>query len=166
MNKFRLMTGAMLAALLALSPVVSYAESENASQVQGGNFGGLHESLDFSGVKVKRVVASATATLLATGEGFLDGICPFGGTLGQYSMAYDAVATDGPSIVEDAFAYSISPKVYTTNDSTSSAHGMVGCWYPPAPVKFLTGLYGKASNAGHSTLFLVHCSDGSNPCSL
>lgn len=174
MNKLKKLLGAGLAiGLLALSvlfPMKAAAEARNSHPASNV---GYHQRLDFYGLKAKRVVASATATALVVGPGFLDAICTFGGTLGKYSMAFDTIGgsgvgdnsgnTDFPS---SSHQYAISPKVYTTNDTTSSQHGQLGCWVPPAPIKFIAGLYGDADSAGHTTLYFVHCSDGDNPCEL
>lgn len=164
MNKLKQLCGvALVLAFAASLPLRSHAENANRAP-QDGSRGGLHENLKFQGRKTKRIVASASATLLVSGEGFLDAICAFGGTLGKYSMAYDTAA--GDFVADDTYTYAITPKVYTTNDSTSAQHGNVGCWEPRDPVKFTAGLYGKASNNGHATLYYVHCANGANPCSL
>ncbi len=153
--------------MVSVAAVAFLASSGYAAEVankfptsQGGQ---SHEMLQFMGLKVKRITASASATALVSGPGFLDAICPFGGTLGKYSMAYDTY-TNPTAVADDNYTLAISPKVYTTNDTTSAQHGQMGCWVPPAPIKFITGMYGKQDSAGHSTQYFVHCSDGSNPC--
>lgn len=164
--KLKQLEGLMLAlifgAVLAFMPSFSHAaEAANASP-QPLNRAGIVEMLQYQGIKVKRISASSTATLLHNGPGFLDAICSFGGTLGKYSIAYDTLAITG--VADDLYTNAISPKVYVANDSTSAQGGMLGCWVPPAPIKFVSALYGKASDAAHQTFFYGHCSDGSNPC--
>lgn len=153
-------------ALVVLAAVASGSYAVEALNKYPPANVGVHETLDFYGVKTTRLVLTASDASLVTGAGFLDAICPFGGTLGKYSMAFDTDHTAFNSGVTSAVNYEISPRVYTTNDTTSAAHGMQGCWIPPAPIKFVNGLYGQQDDAGHTTLFYVHCSDASNPCSL
>ena len=158
--------GAALALVLAFAPVASYAETESSSPNQGASFGGLHNNLIFMGVKVKRIILSSTDAQLFTGEGFLDAICPFGGTLGKYSMAYDTAASTYNDFGASSSAnVAVSPMVYTNTDSTSNDANK-GCWIPPAPIKIVNGLRGEANDSGHVTLFLVHCSTGTNPCQM
>src|SRR3990167_9141770 len=90
MKKLKMLFGAALALTLAFAPVVSFAEAENSSPFQGGNFGGLHENLDFYGVKPCRITASTTAVLCKTGEGFLDAVCASGGVSPEYSIAINS----------------------------------------------------------------------------
>ncbi len=163
MKMKNLLLGLILASIVA-SGQKTHAEAANGSPTVAGR-AGIAEMLNYQGIKTKRIVASAAATSLHAGPGFLDAICPFGGTLGKYSLAYDTTGAPADSAVgQDVFTYVISPKVYTTNDSTSAQHGQMGCWYPPAPIKFVNGLYGRQSDSGHSTVYYVHCSDGTNPC--
>lgn len=152
---------AMVAAVAVVSP--AFAEDLNKFPRTSG---GAHENLNFYGSKPKVVNKTAVPQLLVTGEGFLDGICPFRGTLGKYSLALDSGSgASGLSI--DSFSLALSPNVYTAVDTTSAQHGMQGCWVPPnGPVKFINGLVGAQSDAGHVTLFYVHCSSGANPCQL
>lgn len=170
MEKLKKFIGASLAiGLLALStlhPVIATA-TEAANKFPSSQGGLKHENLNFQGVKTKRLTLTATSALLVNGPGFLDAICPMGGTLGKYSGAFD---TGGQQVAGSIFVaanngYKISPHVYTNTDTTSS-NANKGCWVPPAPVKFVTGLYGGQNDAGHETLFFVHCSDGSNPCEI
>lgn len=171
MNKLKKCLGAGLAiGLLALSvmvPVKSHAASVIESATVNNKFPpanvGVHDKLDFYGMKVKRIVLSSADALLVTGAGFLDMICASGGTLGKYSMAYDTADTAYNSSVTSSANYAISPTVFTSTDTTSS-NANKGCWIPPAPIKFAKGLYGEANDANHTTLYFVHCSDGSNPC--
>lgn len=163
MKGIKMLFAALLVASATAAPMQVRAESASTAPQLAGR-AGIAPSLDYYGLKVKRIVASATGTLLASGELFLDAICPFGGTLGKYSMAFDTGDVIGANGA--APSYAISPRVYTTNDTTSAQHGMQGCWVPPAPIKVVNALYGRQDDAGHSTLFLVHCSSGTNPCSL
>jgi len=163
---------ALALAALAVAPVHA-AESGNQSPAQAGQWGGIHQNLDFMGMKVKRLVATGTAKLLVSGEGLLYGVCAFGGTVQKYSMAFDttasaqleAVGLGGTTDHNANYEYALSPKVFTTPtyDTTSENRG---CWFPPNPVKFTTGLYGDQDDSGHSTVFYVGCSDGDNPCGI
>jgi len=166
MNTMKSFLGVALAAVMAFAPLKSHAEAANSAPKDGLR-AGLHTSMQFMGVKVKRINMTATSALLVTGEGLLYGICANEGTLGKYSAAFD---TAGQQIAGNIFtaannAYKITPDVYTVTDTTSSQANK-GCWFPPVPIKFATGLYGGQNDAGHQSFFLVGCSDSSNPCLL
>ncbi len=171
MKKLKKFIGAGLAlGLLALSiayPVTVAAEGAN--RFPAANVG-VHDKLDFYGLKTKRISATTTAALLFSGEGFLDSICAFGGTSGKYSLAFDTggetVAAQDLITASKIASYVISPRVYTAVDTASSNGGNLGCWVPPAPIKFVNGLYGANNDSGHTALFFVHCSTGSNPCNM
>lgn len=170
MQKKNYLMGFLALALVAsvLIPQASYS-AEKGNQMPQAR-AGAHQSLEFFGVKVFRVSASATATHLVNGEGLLYGICAFAGTLGQYSLAYDTTHNtaqgEPAAVLDDNYSLAISPEVYVVNDTSTSGPQNKGCWEPLRPIKFLTGLYGKASNSGHQTQYYVGCTDGQNPCAL
>jgi len=122
----------------------------------------------FIGLKAARLMETATPTLLATGPGLLYAICPSGGTLGKYAVAFDSLVAAGISLTVlmadggKATAYQISPVVYTTNDTTSAQHGMQGCWIPPWPVRFEKALIGANDSNTVRSVFLYRL-DGANP---
>ncbi len=146
--------------ILGASSVAVLAESKNKFPKEPGGL--AHENLKFQGVKILRIDQTADAKSLVEGEGFLDWMCVIGGVTGAYSAAFDTNIAGGAQANLAVFDYYISPKV----DTTISTGNLGGCWVPPDPVKFVTGLYGRQSDAGHTTLFAVHCSDGSNPCTI
>jgi hypothetical protein len=168
----RLAAFAVIAAIVAqmsVAPAFATTVTETANKFPSSQGGLKHENLNFQGVKVKRVSATATAKLLVTGQGFLDAICAFGGVSGKYSLAFDTGSehpTNGADLITatDIANYAISPRVYTVLDTGSALGGNLGCWFPPAPIKFVNGLYGANNDSGHTALFLVHCADGTNPC--
>src|SRR3990167_6041548 len=162
MNKLKMLFGAALALTLAFAPVVSYAESENSSPFQGGNFGGLHENLDFYGVKPCRITASTTAVLCKTGEGFLDAVCASGGVSPEYSIAINSSGVSAQTTT-NVDGYVLTPMVFT-NPNTAVLNGASRCWTAKTdaggPVKFVNGLVGVQSAAGHTTLLYWHYSGG------
>jgi hypothetical protein len=175
MNKLKKCLGAVAAAaVLALSfvvvPVQVHAASSNAeSATEINKFPaanvGVHDKLDFYGTKPLRLIGSVNgtaATLLHAGALFLDAICPFGGTIGKYSLALDSGA-NAAGLTIDSLSLAASPNVPVI-DSTSAGYVSGGCWRPAAPIKLANGLVGVQNSSGHSTLFYVHCADGDNPC--
>ena len=141
----------------------AFAETQN---LMPGSQGGLkHENLKFFGMKPKRVVASATGTLLVIGEGFLDGICAFGGAEGAYSIALDSgEGASGLSVHSHSLAIGIPTFTSTVLGTTSGALGRgYGCWWPQEPIKFVNGLVGINSASAHTSLYYVHPSSGRNP---
>jgi hypothetical protein len=175
MNKLKKFVGAVAAAaVLALSFVVAPVQvnatssSEESSSVTNqlprAN-AGFHSRLDFYGTKPLRLIGSVngtTATLLHAGAIFLDAVCPFGGTIGKYSLALDSGA-NAAGLTIDSLSLAATPNVPVI-DSTSAGYVSGGCWVPRAPIKLANGLVGVQNSSGHSTLFYVHCSDGDNPC--
>ncbi len=174
------MKNVMLA--LALAACVSgkaLAETANAAP-HPLNTAGSVEGLTYQGVKKGVLPASSSGKLIHTGPGFLDAICPFFGAAGTYTLAYDEA--DGGEFANGLTAsnnlsYALTPAVFTVGAYTAIATGeanvggypgMRGCFVPPAPIKFVNGLYaqGNGGVTGHTTIFYLHCSDGSNPCSM
>lgn len=155
----------MLVALAFVLALGASAHAETSSKFPRSQGGLAHENLNFFGVRVStRILASTDATVLVKGEGFLDAICPIGGTLGQYSMAYDTWG-DPTAANMASYTYAISPQVYVRLDTGSNQGGWgAQCFAPTTPIKFVYGLYGKQSHSGHNTLYYWHCSDGENPC--
>jgi hypothetical protein len=175
MNKLKKCLGAVAAAaVLAMSftvvPVKVYATSSNAESAAQPNVFppanvGVHDNLSFYGSKPLRLIGAVNgtaATLLHAGAIFLDAICPFGGTLGKYSLALDSGA-NASGLTIDSLSLAASPNVPVI-DSSSSGYAQGGCWRPSTPIKLANGLVGVQNSSGHSTLFYVHCSDGDNPC--
>jgi len=122
---------------------------------------GYHEGLTFYGATPMRILKSASAQLLVTGEGLLDAICPLGGVSGQYSLAFDSASASGITVNSELKA--ISRNAFVRLDSAADT-GDGGCWIPKwGPVRFVNGLVGIQSTATHSTLFYVHASSGGNP---
>jgi hypothetical protein len=176
MNKLKKCLGAVAAAaVLALSFVavqpVNAASSNAESATEINKFPaanvGVHDKLDFYGTKPLRLIGSVNgtaATLLHAGALFLDAVCPFGGTIGKYSLALDS--GDSASVANltiDSLSLAATPNVPVI-DSTSAGYVSGGCWRPNAPIKLAHGLVGVQNSSGHSTLFYVHCADGDNPC--
>src|SRR3990167_2494195 len=149
MNKLKMLFGAALALTLAFAPVVSFAEAENSSPFQGGNFGGLHENLDFYGVKPCRITASTTAVLCKSGEGFLDAVCASGGVSPEYSLALDS-GIAGTRSVTNSDSLVLTPMVFA-NPNTAVLNGGARCFAAKTdaggPVKFVNGLLGVQSAA-------------------
>lgn len=153
------------AAALAVAAVGigSLVHAENQNRMPSSQGGLKHENLNFIGTKPKVISASNSATQLVTGEGFLDGICAFGGTTGHYALPIDSGSTSG--ITTSSLSLAIGPKVYTTTAPATNAELNKDCWTPPGgPVKFIHGLVGIHDDTGHTALYYVHCNDGSNPC--
>ncbi len=166
-------------ALAACASGKALAETANAAP-HPLNVSGIVEGLTYQGVKPAVLVASSSGKLIHTGPGFIDAICPYFGTGGTYTLSYDEV--DGGELINGltagtALSYAITPAVFTAGAYTAANpngvvsgvyNGMQGCWIPPAPVKFITGLYafGNGGVTGHTTLFYLHCSNGANPCTM
>lgn len=159
------MVGAALALAFALGTVPVHAENEKASPFQGGNFGGIHENLDFYGAIPCRITASTTAVLCKSGEGFLDAVCPSGGVSPQYSLGLDSGIATSRSVT-NSDSYVITPIVFSRIDTNSSPGGK-HCFSAKdemgGPVRFVNGLVGVQSAATGTTLLYWHHSDGSNP---
>lgn len=156
-----------VALALALAPMMAFASGGiRTAPTMGSGRAGLHQNLSFYGASVYRGTA-ATGEQLITGESFLDMICTIGGTVGQYSMAMDS-AGGASSVVTTKPAYwamAIAPQVFVQNGTTSQAPAGcgAGCWCPPFPIRFESGLVGVQSATGHTSLYYVHSSSGSNP---
>lgn len=166
MKKLMQLCGAALALVLAFGPVAKvYSENQNSSPVQGGNFGGLHENLDFYGVKPCRITASTTAVLCKSGEGFLDAVCVSGGVSNKYSLALDT-GVAGTRSVTNSDSMVLTPMVFTRLD-TNSLPGGKSCWTAKheagGPVKFVNGLVGVQQAATETTILYWHYSNGENP---
>lgn len=149
--------------LLVLGASIGQAETQNIMPSQSGGL--RHENLEFFGIKPKRIVASATATQLVIGEGFLDGICVFGGVAGAYSLALDSgEGASGLSVHSHSLALAGPTFTATVAESGSISLGDgVGCWWPRKPIKYVNGLVGVNSAAAASSVFYVHPSSGRNP---
>ena len=166
MEKIKKFLGATLGLLVLgatiLTAVPAQAETRNLFP---GTPAGKHENLSFYGMKPKRIVASATATQLVVGEGFLDGICSFGGAEGAYSLALDSgEGASGLSVNSHSLAIGIPVFTSTVLGTTSGALGNgYGCWWPKNPVKFVNGLVGVNSAGAATSHFYVHPSSGQNP---
>lgn len=157
---------ALVAAPLSVAVPV-FAESQNSSPVQGGNFGGLHENLDFYGVKPCRITASTTAVLCKSGEGFLDAVCASGGAAANYSLAVDS-GIAGSRSVTNSDTLVLTPMVFAKADTGGlDIKDSLKCWSAKSqaggPVKFVNGLVGVQSAATHTTLLYWHYSNGENP---
>lgn len=163
--------GLTLSLALASVPVQSHATSSSVESATAINKfpsanTGVHDKLEFYGMKPLRITTHTTgAQLLHVGAIFLDAICPWGGTLGKYSLALDSGANSA-GLTFDSIALAASPNVYIDSASSGSlgSLGKNGCWVPPFPVKLANGLVGVQNDTAHQTLFYVHCSDGTNPC--
>lgn len=152
--------GFMALALVAGFGLFGYAENAKQAPNMPGR-AGLHENLKFYGMVPCRISASTTAVLCKAGEGFLDAVCPSGGTLGKYSLALDS-GVAGTRSVTNSDTLVLTPMVYTHID-TGSRGAFNGCWELKEPARFVNGLVGVQSDAGHSTLLYWHRSDGENP---
>lgn len=154
-----------LAVALVAAPVVVNAESGKQSPAQAGQFGGIHENLEFYGTIPCRISDSTTAVLCKSGEGLLDAICADGGTAIGYSLGVDS-GVAGSRSVTNSDSLLISPTVFAKPD-TASMVGGIYCWSAKreigGPVRFVNGLVGVQSAATHSTILYWHYSDGSNP---
>jgi hypothetical protein len=164
-QKLKKVAAAALVLAVGLTFAAPAVHAENSSVAPSYAGGIRHVNRDFAPNKTKRVIATTTGQQLASGEGFLDAICPFGGTAGKYSMALDSAQT-AANLTVDSLSLAIAAPVYTQVDSGNLSGSLSGCVNFTPPRKFVNGLVGVQNSAGHSTLFLIHCSDGSNPCSL
>ena len=171
----KLTTAAVLAAFgLTFVPQFSHAEAANVAPSYAGGI--RHQNESYMGVKAIRVASSASAQLLHVGAGFVDAVCPFLGTAGNYTMLFDALAADGASTLvtgptsANSLTYALTPAVYTAGTAIASAgiyslaQNYQGCWVPSSPIKFVNGLYSMANATGHVTIVYAHCADGTNPC--
>lgn len=154
---------AVLAASMLTPGAALAAETRNRFPTDQGR---AHENLSFYGMKPKRIVASATGTLLVTGEGFLDGICSFGGVAGAYSLALDS-GEGASGLTIHSHSLALAGPVFTATVAESGSISLgdgVGCWFPkPGPIKFVNGLVGINSAAAATSVFYVHPSSGLNP---
>lgn len=176
------MTKSMIAAILALALVATHpvsAAAENAAKAPKHSGGIVFSDPSFIGLKVARLRQTTTATELVTGQGLLYAICPEGGTLGKYTVAFDYTLSEGDNFPSNPFTtklqdggepskYMITPTVPTRIISTQwgasgEPYASSACFVPPWPVRFSLALIGAADNAGHNTLFYYRLDDGTNP---
>jgi hypothetical protein len=157
----KVITGALALGLAFALSSKSHA-TESAKKLPAvGNTGGYFQTLDFYGVKTCLVNATTTAKLCDSGEGVLDAICPSGGTLGQYTLGLDT-SVAGTRSVTNSDTLLLTPMVFTHTDTTSTPGGLP-CYVPAKPQRYLLGLVGVQSSAGHTTVILYHKTNGSNP---
>lgn len=174
MKKLKKWFGAALALGLALAVsvvpvgVAVAAETAKLSPSQGGQWGGIHENLEFYGTVPCRITSSTTAVLCRSGEGLLDAVCangasPIAGT--AYSLGLDS-GIAGTRSVTNSDSLVLTPMVFALADTTSS-QGQMKCWSARdasgGPVRFVKGLVGVQSAAAHQTVLYWHYSDGTNP---
>lgn len=153
-------------AVLALAAFVMGlgASSAMAGEFVGPSFSGGKYFNDPSFIGLDVCVLDESdggAEMCYTGHGLLYAICPTGGTLGKYSLAFDTIAAY--STDEHSRTDIISPPAFTTlppGTSGDAAYEGV-CWEPKWPVKFYTGLLMIASDTGHNTIFLYRKGNGS-----
>lgn len=145
-------------ALGLLCPTILRAESAKVAPAYRGGI--RHENLEFYGAKTCRITASTTGVLCTASEGFLDAICPSGGVGTGYTLALDS-GVAGSRSVTNSDSLVVSPMVFSRIDSAS--HAGVPCYEPKRPIRFVNGLVGVQSAAGHTTVIHYHLSDGSNP---
>lgn len=149
-------------AVLVLSAfVMGLGANAMAGETKGPSHSGGRYFSDPSFIGLDKCVLDETdgkAEMCYTGAGLLYAICPSGGTLGKYSLAFDTIAaytTDEHSRTDI-----ISPPARTSIDTTSEVERNV-CWEPRWPVKFYDGLLMIANDAGHTTVYLYRKADGS-----
>jgi hypothetical protein len=153
-----------ISVLMALGLVLGlalpvFAESAKVAPAYKGGI--RHGNLEFFGVKTCRITGSTTAVLCVAGEGFVDAICPSGGVSGAYSLAVDSDIA-GSRSVTNSDSLLITPQVPTRVDSAGTPGGLP-CYEPKRPIRFVNGLVGVQSAAGHSTVIHYHLSSGTNP---
>lgn len=162
--------------LALIAPAQSLATAAKAPKHSGGI---VFSDPSFIGIKAVRLDSSTTPTQLVSGQGLLYAICPDGGTLGKYTVAYDYTLSEGDNfpaaplnnLLQDggnATKYAISPPVSTRKLSTEwgpsgNPYAAHDCFVPPFPIRFELGLIGVNSDSGHRALFLYRLDDGSNP---
>lgn len=173
MNKKKMGLGASLLALV-VSVSVAFPSSLLAAGAskprEKGSGASPFENPSFVGLSVGHINSSATPAIIATGPGLLYAVCQGAGTAGKYVVGYDYVtgAAGNPSapFINPAAAaigqYLITPLVVSQTDSTSSQHGMVGCWVPPWPVRFENSLLGYSNASDANALFLYRLTSGAD----
>lgn len=161
----QLFLSAFVAGLVLVAGVqsVKAAEAEAPAYAGGIRF----QNPSFIGVKAKRINASATPTVLSAGPGLLYAICPTGGTIGKYAVAYDYLAgalNPVAGYIDPAAAskgqYLISPQVHYTAGTPDVGHS---CWVPPWPVRFENSLLGYTNDSANNVLFLYRLDSNTNP---
>jgi len=162
-NKVKAFVAAALLAVVSFVPVAAHAAAK-APKHSGGI---VFPDPSFIGLNVARINASATPVVVATGPGLLYAICPTGGTIGQYAVAYDYLAGAAnpiaPYINPAASAigqYLVSPQVHYTAGTPDVGHA---CWVPPYPVRYENSLVGYTNSSTNNVLFLYRLDSGLNP---
>ncbi len=168
----------MVAAALGLALGLFVPSLASAAARAPKHSGGIvFEDPSFIGLNKAYIDKSVTSSQLVTGSGLLYAICPDGGTLGKYTVAYDYTLSEGAnfptnpfttSLIDtgNPFKYAISPIVGTrvlTTDWLSAAFPNETCWTPVWPVRFELGLIGANNDTGHRALFLYRLDTGANP---
>ncbi len=158
----------LLAPGLAFVPVVAQAAAK-APKHSGGI---VFPDPSFIGLNALRITSSSQPVVLAAGPGLLYAICPNGGTIGKYAVAYDYLAGAGNPIaayndpvVSALGRYLISPRVFrhTNTYAAGSVDGNQNCWVPPYPVRFENSLLGRDEDSASNALFLYRLDSGLNP---
>jgi len=149
--------GLVVGAALATSAVAAMYEKP---QEKGG---GKFESTHFLGVKSTHTYEGSgnQSKVLVVGQGLLYAICPSGGVIGQYTMAFDTALANSVDVHYRTGL--LSPSVYPPLDTLAyESTPRERCWVPVAPVQFSNGLMGVQSATTGNTVFLYRL-NGTNP---
>lgn len=168
----------MLIALVAIAmPVLAQTE---AAKPRVKASGALHDNPSFIGIKVGMVERTADPVEIdSNDQGLLYAICRQSESTDDYALAWDYFTSLTPlnayigldmSVAEEAANFSsiISPYAYgNAVDSTATDYikrnAMEGCWIPPWPARYESGLIGMNNSAEGYSLFYYRSDDGSNP---
>lgn len=143
--------GSLLGALMLVAVMSSGALALSKTGVPK-DVNGIAMDFGIAGSSTGIVDRSATAGLLAVGQGWLFDLCYFGTgaeTAGKGAMAFDTSVAG--TIVDFApMAKAISPIVYAKLGTASATAGNsnLGCWAPPVPKRFYYGLVVEANDSG------------------
>lgn len=157
-----LLTGLVMAANVAM------AETDAAKPRMGN--GQYFENPSFIGIRSGIIKYTIAATAIdSNDQGLLYAICHQSEAVGDYALAFDYYtslsnlpAHLGRNLAGDA--YIISPYVYSTGALYDyRADAVWGCWSPPWPVRYESGLVGINSSDDGYSIYYYRSDDGNNP---
>ncbi len=156
--------------LLALGLFVHV--SAQAAAVAPKHSGGIvFPDPSFIGMKVARINSSASPVVLSAGPLLLYAICPTGGTIGKYAVAYDYLAGVGNVLagyIDPAASskgqYLASPLVHTHTGTyvAGTPDGEQRCWVPPWPIRIANSLAGYTNDSANNVLYFYRLNTGVN----
>jgi len=166
---FRSLAAVVLVAAMVLGHAVPLAY---ATEAQPPTFSGGAMFRDPSFIGVRAGIVNQTLAAIRiddNDQGLLYAVCRHSVTEGDYAVAFDYYTAD-PFDDQINLAHSgrdgdvITPYVYTgAVDTDYYAESVRGCWVPPWPVRYESGLIGINNSATGYSLYYYRTDDGQNP---